>query len=91
MLLPLLTLGALVMQLIEPSGVWQAMLTALGGAWLVGWLWARSLRDHIRLTREVRFTWAQVGDKLEEQFTLTNNGLAPATWVEVIDHSTLPD
>ena len=38
----------------------------------------------------MRFAWAQVGDALEEQFTLTNDGLVPATWVEVIDHSTLP-
>ncbi|MBI5951840.1 MAG: DUF58 domain-containing protein [Chloroflexi bacterium] len=91
LLLPLLTLGALVMQFIDPSKVWQAMVVALGGTWLIGWLWARSLRNHLRLTREVRFTWAQVGDKLEEQFTLTNDGLTPATWVEVVDHSTLPD
>ena len=90
-LLPLLTIAVLIMQLLEPSKVWQAMLTAFGGALLVGWLWARSLRDGLRLTREVRFTWAQVGDKLEEQFILTNNGFAPATWVEVVDHSTLPD
>jgi uncharacterized protein (DUF58 family) len=89
-LLPLLTIATLVLQLFDPSKVWQAMIVAFGGAWLVGWLWARSLRDHLHLTREVRFTWAQVGDKLEEQFTLTNNGLVPATWVEVVDHSTLP-
>ena len=31
-----------------------------------------------------------MGDALEEQFTLTNDGIIPATWVEVIDHSTLP-
>ena len=90
-LLPLLTIAMLVLQLIDPSKVWQAMLAAFGGALLISWLWARSLRDHLRLTREVRFTWAQVGDKLEEQFTLTNNGSVPATWVEVVDHSTLPD
>lgn len=91
MLLPLLTVAVLIMQWIDPSKVWQAMIVAFGGAWLVSWLWARSLRDHLHLTREIRFTWAQVGDKLEEQFTLTNDGLAPATWVEVVDHSTLPD
>jgi uncharacterized protein (DUF58 family) len=90
-LLPLLTLGALAMQLIDPSKVWQAMVTAFGGAWLISWLWARSLGDHMHLMREVRFAWTQVGDKLEEQFKLTNDGLVPATWVEVVDHSTLPD
>jgi uncharacterized protein (DUF58 family) len=90
-LLPLLTIAMLVMQLLDPSKVWQAMLAAFGGALLISWLWARSLRDNLRLTREVRFTWAQVGDKLEEQFTLTNDGVVPATWVEVVDHSTLPE
>lgn len=90
-LLPLLTSVTLVMQLFDPSKVWQAMLAAFGGALLISWLWARSLRDHLRLMREVRFTWAQVGDKLEEQFTLTNKGFFPATWVEVVDHSTLPE
>jgi uncharacterized protein (DUF58 family) len=79
------------MQLLDPSGVWQALLAAFGGALLTGWLWVNSVKNHIRLTREVRYTWAQVGDKLEEQFTLTNDGLIPATWVEVVDHSTLPD
>jgi len=78
------------MQLLDPSRIWQALIVAFGGLWLVAGLWARSLKNHVRLTREVRFTWAQVGDALEEQFTLTNDGFVPATWVEVVDHSTLP-
>ena len=90
-LLPLLTLGAVVMQLIDPSKIWQALIVAFAGAWLIAWLWARSLKNHLRLTREVRYGWAQVGDQLEEQFTLTNNDIAPATWVEIVDHSNLPD
>jgi len=90
-LLPLLTLGMLVMRVLDPSVVWQALTVAFGGALLVTWLWARSLKSHLRLIREVRYEWAQVGDKLEEQFSLTNDGLAPATWVEIVDHSNLPD
>jgi uncharacterized protein (DUF58 family) len=39
----------------------------------------------------MRFGWAQVGDRLEERFTLENSGTAPAVWVELVDHSTLPD
>jgi uncharacterized protein (DUF58 family) len=88
---PLLTLGAMVLQILDPSKVWRAMLVAFGGAWLVGWLWVWSLKRNLHLTREVRFTWAQVGDVLEEHFTLTNDGPIPATWLEMIDHSTLPD
>src|SRR5688572_25111377 len=90
-LLPLLTLGMVVMQLIDPSKIWQALIVVFAGAWLIGWLWAQSLKSQLRLTREVRYGWAQVGDQLEEQFTLTNNGAAPATWVEIVDHSNLPD
>jgi uncharacterized protein (DUF58 family) len=88
--LPLLTLGMLGMQLLDPSKIWQALIVAFGGLWLIAGLWAWSLKHYLRLTREVRFTWAQVGDALEEQFTLTNDGPFSATWVELIDHSTLP-
>lgn len=78
------------MQLLDPSKIWQALIVAFGGVWLIARIWIWSLRKNLHLIREVRFTWAQVGDSLEEQFTLTNNGFAPATWVELIDHSTLP-
>jgi uncharacterized protein (DUF58 family) len=88
--LPWLTLGVLVLQWLDPSKIWQALIVLLGGLLLVAGFWAWSLKGNLRLTREVRFVWAQVGDALEEQFTLTNDGLAPGTWVEVIDHSTLP-
>ena len=33
-LLPLLTLGMLVMQLLDPSKIWQALIVAFGGLWL---------------------------------------------------------
>jgi uncharacterized protein (DUF58 family) len=90
-LVPLLAIGMVVMQLIDPSKLWQGLIVAFAGTWLICWFWAGSLKGQLRLTREVRYGWAQVGDKLEEQFTLTNNGIAPATWVEIVDHSDLPD
>jgi uncharacterized protein (DUF58 family) len=89
-LLPFLTIVMLVMQWLDPSKVWQSLIAAFGGLLLVAGVWAWSLKSHLRLTREVRFAWAQVGDALEEQFTLTNDGIVPATWVEIVDHSTLP-
>jgi len=89
-LLTLLTFGLLVVQLLNPSKIWQSLIVTFGGLWLIAWLWIWSLKRNLQLTREVRFSWAQVGDTLEEQFTLVNNGLLPATWVEVIDHSNLP-
>jgi uncharacterized protein (DUF58 family) len=89
--LPLITALAFAMQIVDPSRVWMILLVGLGGAWLVCWWWARGLARSLRFGREMRFGWAQVGDRLEERFTLTNHFFLPATWVTLQDHSTLPD
>lgn len=89
-LLPLLAILLLVMQLVDPYRGWTLLLVGLGGAWLSSYLWARSLHRNLRLIREKRFGWAQVGDRLEERFTLVNSGRMPGLWVEIVDHSTLP-
>ncbi len=79
------------MQIIDPSRVWVILMIGLGGAWLVCRWWARGLQRSLRFEREMRFGWAQVGDRLEERFTLTNEFFLPATWVTIQDQSTLPD
>jgi uncharacterized protein (DUF58 family) len=89
-LLPSMTIILIVMEFLDPSAVWQALLVTLGGAWLICYLWARSLQKNLGLERAMRFGWVQVGDKLEEELILYNDGWFPATWVEVIDRSTLP-
>jgi uncharacterized protein (DUF58 family) len=90
-LLPVLIAAVLIMQVISPYRGWVIILVGLGGVFLLSWLWARSLARSLRLVREMRFGWMQVGDRLEERFTIENYGWAPALWVEVVDHSTLPD
>src|ERR1041384_67136 len=90
-ILPIIAAGALGMQILDPSRVWVILLTGIGGAWLVCWWWARGLARSLQFEREMRFGWAQVGDRLEERFTLTNQFMLPATWVTLQDHSTLPD
>jgi len=80
----------LVLQLTFPNRVWVVLLVGLGGAWLCAFIWARELTRNLHLVREMRFGWAQVGDRLEERFTLVNFGWVPALWVEVVDQSTLP-
>jgi uncharacterized protein (DUF58 family) len=90
-LLPGLVGLLLLLQLVDPYKGWMILLVGLGGGWLFSFLWARSLADGLRLTREMRFGWAQVGDRLEERFTLRNEGWAPGLWVELVDHSSLPD
>ncbi len=88
---PVITALLLLLQLFWPARVWMTMLLILGGGWLTGFLWARSLRSGLRLRREMRYGWAQVGDRLEERFTVLNSGWAPALWLEVEDRSTLPN
>lgn len=78
------------MQLLDPSRVWVTLGAALAGIWLVAYLWVSSASRHLRLRREMRFGWAQVGDKMEERFTLENHGPLPVLWVEVLDLSDVP-
>ena len=89
-ILPLIGALAFIMQIIDPSRVWMILLIGIGGSWLVCWWWARGLARSLRFEREMRFGWAEVGDRLEERFTLTNQFMLPATWVTLQDHSTLP-
>ena len=90
-ILPVIAVIAFIMQILDPSRVWVILLIGIGGAWLVCWWWARGLLRSLRFEREMRFGWAQVGDRLEERFTLTNHFMLPATWVTLQDHSDLPD
>lgn len=90
-ILPVITIVAFVMQIIDPSRVWVILLTGIGGIWLLCWWWANGLARSLHFKREMRFGWAQVGDRLEERFTLTNKFILPATWMTIYDHSTLPD
>jgi len=89
-LLPVLVIVLAITQVIDPSKTWKILLVGLGGLWLVSYLIARNLAAHLSLVREMRFGWMQVGDVLEERFTLKNDGWLPAAWVEIEDRSTLP-
>ncbi len=89
-LLPILTLVVLVVRLLDSYGGWTLLLVGLGGAWVISWLWARSLARGLQLNREIRFGWVQVGDRMEERFTLVNSGFFPALWVEIEDQARIP-
>lgn len=90
-LLPVLVVALVLLQIVDPARAWKILLVVLGGAWMLGWLWARGLARGLRFTREIRFGWVQVGDELEERFTVVNNSRFPATWVEIDDYSNLLD
>src|SRR5581483_5532025 len=88
LILPLIVL-LIAVELVWSERVWMMLVIALGGIWLFEFLWARSLARGLRFKRELRYGWAQVGDQLEERFTLTNSSRVPALWVQVTDHSNL--
>lgn len=88
---PLLFIALIALQWFTPYQAWKILLVGIGGAWLLGFVWARALARGLRFAREMRFGWAQVGDRLEERFVLSNDTWLPALWVEVRDQSTLPD
>lgn len=87
-LLGLLLLGATAVFL--PDRTWNTLLIGFGGMVTAAYLWVRALARGLRARRRLRFSWVAVGDRLEEQFTLTNASGLPALWVEVRDSSNVP-
>ncbi len=84
----LIIVGLLILvQLLDSNRNWKFLLSSLGSAWLFSYLWAKSLKNGLRLEREMRFGWMQVGDRLLEHISIKNDGRAPALWVQVIDGS----
>jgi uncharacterized protein (DUF58 family) len=89
-LLTCLVLVLLVLSIIDEYAGWRFLLFGLAGTWALSRFWAHSLARNLCLKREMRFGWAQVGDRLEERLTLTNGSPLPAVWVQIQDHSNLP-
>lgn len=79
------------LQLAWPNRAWMTLFIVLGGTWLAALLWTVFLGRGLSLKREMRYGWAQVGDTLQERYTLYNDSRLPAPWLEVLDHSTIPD
>ncbi len=91
LVVPILTVGVLVgFQLFAPAPALTYVIAVLVVAVGVGYYWARQLASKVKLEREQRYGWAQVGDVLEERFTLHNDSWLPVLWAEVHDRSTMP-
>ena len=80
----------LLLQIIWPNRAWSTMLIILAGSWLLSFFWTLSLARRLFMDRKVRYGWAQVGDRLEERFSIVNDSFLPGLWLEVEDHSNLP-
>jgi uncharacterized protein (DUF58 family) len=64
------------------------LLTALI---VFSYLWAWTGIRWVSVDRRTHTNRSQVGKMAEEYFQVTNRGLFPKLWMEVRDHSTLPD
>ncbi|MDP9366423.1 MAG: DUF58 domain-containing protein, partial [Chloroflexota bacterium] len=58
---------------------------------VASWLWSRFSLRGLALARETATDRAQVGQPLSETVEVRNHGLLGKLWLEVVDHSTLPN
>jgi len=91
LLIPILCVVLVILVFVDSFRGWTILFIGLSGAWILSFFWLRSLSTGISLKREMRFGWAQVGDQLEERFTLTNRSIFPALWIEIYDQTDMPD
>jgi uncharacterized protein (DUF58 family) len=62
----------------------------LGLLLIVSFAWAWSNINWVHISRVTRTRRTQVGRPMEERFTVRNTSIVPKLWLEVRDHSTLP-
>jgi uncharacterized protein (DUF58 family) len=90
--LPLLLLVVFVLAaVLLPSRVWTTLLIGLAGLIAIAYFWASLLAQGVRGSRQLRFGWVSVGDRLSEEFAIINEAPLPALWVEIVDDSNVPD
>lgn len=88
--IPVLIGVLIILQIFAPAPPILYLLCVLLGVSGISYYWAIQLRDNLDLERERRYGWAQVGDVIEERFSLSNAAGLPLLWAEVRDHSSLP-
>ena len=90
-LVPLLAMALLVLSLVAGIAIIYYLFYSTLGLLAITFFWTRSLAQNITVQRRLRTKWAVVGDLIEEDFVIANEGRLPALWVEVRDDSTIPD
>ena len=90
-ILPLIVLVLSILVIVDSYRGWVILLIPLAGTWLIATIWVLALAKGLNILREIRLGWAQVGDRLEERFILSNAARLPALWVEVVGQTNMPD
>lgn len=88
---PLVTVVILLLlQIFSPAPAIMFILVVISGVLLISFIWASQMARGVTLQRQRRYGWAQVGDVLEERFTMHNDSWLPVLWAEISDFSDLP-
>ncbi|MHB0856143.1 MAG: DUF58 domain-containing protein [Anaerolineae bacterium] len=85
-----LAIAMLLSQIFSPNPPVKVILIVMAGLTGVSYYWARQMAGHVYVERQKRYGWAQVGDILEQRFTMYNGSWLPVLWAETFDHSNLP-
>jgi len=88
--LPVLLFIIAILQIFFSIRAWEIMLITFGCMLVLSAVWAYALLRGLSFNRHMRHSWAQVGDKFFEHFTISNKSRFPALAVTLFDHSTFP-
>jgi uncharacterized protein (DUF58 family) len=87
----ILGLACLVVALATGRGLFYNLTYLIAAIIVLSYLWTWASINWVQVSR---YTWAkkaEVGKTSEERFIVRNTGLLPKLWLEVRDHSDLPD
>lgn len=87
----LLGLACLIAALATGRDLFYNLTYLIAAIILLSYLWAWTSIRWVRLSRYLWGKKAEVGKIYEERFVVYNTGLLPKLWLEIRDHSTLPD
>jgi uncharacterized protein (DUF58 family) len=90
-----IVLALLIVALIEAQATGRALWFNLAylftAVLVVSYFWAWANVNCLQIVRQTRSQRSQVGEVAEERFLVHNRSVLPKLWVEVRDHSDLPD
>src|SRR5512143_841946 len=86
-LLPILVLALAILYILTGYRGWLVFFIGTAGAWLIAFVWVRSLRRSLTIERNIHLAWATAGESVPEQVKLINHSWLPVVWVEITDES----
>ena len=90
-----IVLALLIVALIQAQAtgraLWFNLVYLFTAVLVVSYFWAWANVNRLQIVRQTRSQRSQVGEVAEERFLVHNRSILPKLWVEVRDHSNLPD